>query len=285
MTETKKTTRRQLSDDARVASMEGRWEDALTLNKILIERTPKDAPAFNRMGKAYLELGDVQQASEAYTASLRIDPANMIARRNLQRLEQLRQHAIEIKHREKRLTGRTNVFIQEVGKTWVDELVNPAPTDILAEVASGEVLQLKVVKGKLQVLRGDNVFLGEIDPRTAVRVVELMAKGNTYEVYALGTSAAGLRIILRETFRHPSVADRVSFPRQISQASRYLRERDQLRLRDEADFYFSDDDDDEIDSDGEGTSLDNPDDEPADTDTPDFATARANDDDEENTLI
>ena len=285
MTDTKKTTRRQLGDDARVASMEGRWDDALVLNKQLIERSPRDAPAFNRVGKAYLELGNVQQASEAYTASLKIDPANMIARRNLQRLEQLRQHATEIKHREKRLTARTNVFIQEVGKTWVDELINPAPTDVLAEVASGEVLQLKVVKGKLHVLRGDNVELGEVDPRTAGRVVELMAKGNTYECYALGTSAAGLRIILRETFRHPSQADRVSFPRQISQAGRYLRERDLLRQRDESDFYFSDDDDEDADSDGDESSSDPSDDEPADADAPNYAADRSRDDDEENTLI
>jgi tetratricopeptide (TPR) repeat protein len=252
VSDTKQVPRRQLIEDARQSAIEGRWEDALTINQQIVERTPRDAAAFNRLGKAQLELGNVQEAIDAYSSSLKADPANMIARRNLHRLEQLGGRESEIERRVKKLTPRTSVFIQEVGKTWVDEIINPVGTDILADVASGEALELKVTNRRLLVLRSDGVELGEIDPRTAVRVIELMASGNTYEIYALGQSAAGLRIILRETFRDPSQADRVSFPRQISQAGKYLRERDLLRQRDEADFYFSDEEEDEIEAEAEG---------------------------------
>lgn len=255
MSETKQVTRRQLVDDARLAAIEGRWEHALTINQLIVERSPRDAAAFNRLGKAQLELGNVQDAIDAYTSSLKADPANMIARRNLHRLEQLGGRESEIERREKKLTPRTSVFIQEVGKTWFDELINPASTDVLADVASGEALELKVKSGRLLVLRSDGAELGEIDPRTAQRVIELMKGGNTYEVYALGQSSAGLRIILRETFRDPSQADRVSFPRQISQAGKYLRERDLLRQRDESDFYFSDEEEEEIEAEAESETA------------------------------
>jgi tetratricopeptide (TPR) repeat protein len=264
VSDTKQISRRQLIEDARLTAMEGRWDDALTINEQIIERTPRDAAAFNRLGKAQVELGNPQLAIEAYTSSLKIDPANMIARRNLQRLEQLRGHGNGTEARQKRLTPRTNVFIQEVGKTWVDELVNPAPTDVLADVASGEALELKVKSGRLLVNRGDGVTLGEIDPRTAERVIQLMKGGNTYEIYALGQSSAGLRIILRENYRHPSQADRVSFPRQISQAGKYLRERDLLRQRDEADFYFSDEEEEDTDSDTDSDATDSQEDEESD---------------------
>ena len=255
MSETKQVTRRQLVDDARLAAIEGRWENALTINQQIVERSPRDAAAYNRLGKAQLELGNVQDAIDAYTASLKADPANMIARRNLHRLEQLGGRESEIERREKKLTPRTSVFIQEVGKTWFDELINPASTDVLADVASGEALELKVKSRRLLVLRSDGAELGEIDPRTAERVIELMKGGNTYEVYALGQSSAGLRIILRETFRDPSQADRVSFPRQISQAGKYLRERDLLRQRDESDFYFSDEEEEEIEAEAESETA------------------------------
>src|SRR4029078_314987 len=258
MSETKQVTRRQLVDDARLAAIEGRGENALTTNKQIVERSPRDAAAFNRLGKAQLELGNVQEAIDAYTSSLKADPANMIARRNLHRLEQLGGRESEIERREKKLTPRTSVFIQEVGKTWFDELINPASTDVLADVASGEALELKVKSGRLLILRSDGAGLGEIDPRTAERVIELMKGGNTYEVYALGQSSAGLRIILRETFRDPSQPDRVSFPRQISQAGKYLRERDLLRQRDEADFYFSDEEEEEIEAEAEGEVAEAP---------------------------
>jgi tetratricopeptide (TPR) repeat protein len=256
VTDTKTISKRQLADDARTLAMDGRWEEAIAINRLIIERSARDASAYNRLGKAHLELGDVVQATEAYTGALKADPANMIARRNLQRLEQLRGHEAEILQREKRLTPRTNVFIQEVGKTWVDELINTASTDVLAEVASGEALELYVQKGRLFVKRSDGVQIGEIEQRTAVRVIELMNGGNQYEIYALGTSAAGLRIILRESYRDPSQADRVSFPRQISQAGKDLRARDLLRQRDEAEFYFSDDDDEETESETEEVVAD-----------------------------
>jgi tetratricopeptide (TPR) repeat protein len=258
VSDTKQVSRRQLIEDARQAAIEGRWENALTINQQLIDKSPRDAAAFNRVGKAQLELGNVQEAIDAYTSSLKIDPANMIARRNLQRLEQLGGRGGEVAAREKRLTPRTSVFIQEVGKTWVDELVNPASIDVLAEVASGEALELKVEGDRLVVYRSDGAQLGEIEPRTAERVIQLMAGGNTYEIYALGQSTAGLRIILRETFRDPSNVDRVSFPRQISQAGKYLRERDLLRQRDEADFYFSDEEEEEGEVEAEGETVEAP---------------------------
>jgi hypothetical protein len=71
-------------------------------------------------------------------------------------------------------------------------------------------------------------------------VIELMAGGNLYEVYALGLTTASLRVILREVFRHPSQAGRISFPRQIQETRAYLRERDLLRRQDESDFYVDD---------------------------------------------
>jgi tetratricopeptide (TPR) repeat protein len=266
-------------EEARLAAIEGRWEDALGINQQLIDRTPRDAAAFNRIGKAHIELGHLQQAIEAYTSSLKIDPPNMIARQNLQRLEQLRSHEIDVKPRNRQLAPRTSVFIQEVGKTWVDELVHPASAEVMAEVWSGEALELEASGGRLLVKRSDGVQLGEIDQRTAVRVIELMNGGNTYEVYALGAASSGLRIILRETYRHPSQADRVSFPRQISQAGKYLRERDVIRQLDEADFYFSDEDDEEVDSD-ETTADADPDDDTGEAQTQEFQNEEGIEDEE-----
>jgi len=212
-------------------------------------------------------------------ASLKIDPPNMIARQNLQRLEQLRSHEIEVKPRNRQLAPRTSVFIQEVGKTWVDELIHPASAEVMAEVWSGEALTLEVSGGRLIVKRSDGIYLGEIDQRTATRAIELMAGGNTYEIYALGSSSAGMRIILRESYRNPSQADRVSFPRQISQAGKYLRERDVIRQLDEADFYFSDEDEDEAETE-DTTAEPETDDEPVEAQASTFQGGEAIEDEE-----
>jgi hypothetical protein len=74
-----------------------------------------------------------------------------------------------------------------------------------------------------------------------------MASGNRYEIFALGLTGHTLRTIIREIFRDPSVATTVSFPRQITSRA-YLRDRDLLRQRDEADFFLFDEDEEEEDA-------------------------------------
>jgi hypothetical protein len=122
----------------------------------------------------------------------------------------------------------------------------------LADIYSGEQLHMQVSEGRLLVLRANGNRVGEVEARTAERIIELLASGNIYEIYALGLSTASLRIILREVFRHPDLGGKISFPRQISATRAYLRERDLLRQRDESDFLLMDDDDD-IEDDDTGT--------------------------------
>ena len=275
MREAKAKTKRQLVEDARRAALEGRWHEAIAINQQLVDRTPRDAEAHNRLGRALLELGRHGGAIDAYSTALRADPANMIARRNLQRLETLgfRPGADEVPagngteengaagtetetdtEAEAAVMPRTTVFIEEVGKTWVDELVNPLPMDQLANVLPGQQFGLEIDGQRLYVTAEDGTRLGEIEARTAERVIDLTHRGNRYEVYALGLSTTSLRVILREVYRDPSQATTISFPRQIRSRA-YLRERDLLRQRDEADFFLLDDDDEDDDEEETGTEA------------------------------
>ena len=262
MSDSKGRTRKQIIEEARRAGIDGNWEVAIQLNQEMIDRSPRDANAYNRLGRALLEFRRVSAAYDAYSSALKIDPANMIARRNLQRLELLRHRrgAEDVSDQSRdSVIPRTSVFIEEVGKTWVDELVNPASMEELADIYSGEQLQLKYEQGRLIVYRNNGQRVGEVEARIAERINDMMSQGNLYEVYALGLSTASLRVILREVFRDPSVGGKISFPRQISATRAYLRERDLLRQRDESDFLMLDDDDDDIEDDD--TSADAADEE------------------------
>lgn len=253
MTDTKPKTRRQIVELARRAALDGNWETAIQLDQEIIDRWPRDADAYNRLGRALLEYRRVGAAYDAYSSALKIDPANMIARRNLQRLELVRHRKggeeSTLDQPRESVIPRTSVFIEEVGKTWVDELVNPAPMDELADVYSGEQLELSIEEGRLVVRRAGGQRVGEVEAKTAERIIDLVSGGNRYEVFALGLSVASLRVILREVYRDPAQAGRLSFPRQISATRAYLRERDLLRQRDEADFLLIDEDDEEIEED------------------------------------
>lgn len=282
-TEQKPKTRKQLVEVARRAALEGQWDEAISINHELLERTPRDANAQNRLGRAYLQTRDYTTAYEAYSSALRIDPANMIARRNLQRLEHLRRRP-ESDESPGPIIPRTGAFIEEVGKTWVDELVSAEPIDRLSEVLSGEKLGLSVSGHRVVVTTAEGERLGEIDPRTGDRIIELIGGGNTYEVFALGLSASSLRIILREISRDPAQATKVSFPRQIAQTRAYLRERDVLLQRDESFFLFGEDDEELDEDDSRSLASDDEESSDGDADSPDRDLVTIDDTDESSGL-
>lgn len=266
----KQRTRKLLVEEARGAALEAKWHEAISLNQQIIDRFQKDAEAYNRMGRAYIALNQLEDAKDAYSKALRADPANLIARRNLQRLEILRgQSSNGDSNVPAGPMPRTSVFLEEVGRTWVDELVNPGELAHLADIYSGEQLQLSVEDGRLMVSRENGDRLGEVEPKTARRVLDLMTSGNRYEIFALGLSGQTLRYILRETFRDPALATTVSFPRQITSRA-YLRDRDLLRQRDEADFFGFDEDEDEDDAEPTAAEADEEDAGDAETDNEPF---------------
>jgi Flp pilus assembly protein TadD len=115
-------SKRQLVASAIAAAVEGRWSDALKANDSLLARFPHDAEALNRKGRALIELRQLNAARDAYSESLKSDPANMIARRNLQRLEKLYNRpegTLEGASPTTAVLPRQNIFIEETGKTWV----------------------------------------------------------------------------------------------------------------------------------------------------------------------
>ena len=76
------------SEEAVELAMRGSWEEAVVVNQGIIDGTPGDVSAYNRLGKALFELGELYRAMEAYSNSLKLEPANVIAVKNLTRLRE-----------------------------------------------------------------------------------------------------------------------------------------------------------------------------------------------------
>lgn len=240
-------TKRQLLEEAREVALTGDWEKALDINVNFLERFPRDSEALNRKGRALLELGRLQEAWDAYSEALNADPANMIARRNLQRLEMLANTEQPTREGEDIIPShRAGVFVEEVGKTWVDELTHAADDPILATVSPGEQLNFEVQGSRVVVSSRDGLHLGELEQRIGQRLIDLMNTGNRYEIYALGMSGHSLRFILREVHQDPANAGKLGLPRQNRLTTELMRERELLSQREEADFSFGDEEDEEL---------------------------------------
>lgn len=75
--------RRQMSEKAIALAMKGQWKEAIAINQSIIEVIPTEVDAYNRLGKAFMELGDLAQAKNAYDKALELDHNNSIAKKTL----------------------------------------------------------------------------------------------------------------------------------------------------------------------------------------------------------
>ncbi|MBM3156435.1 MAG: tetratricopeptide repeat protein [Chloroflexi bacterium] len=201
--------RRHRTNEAIALAMQNRWEEAVAVNKGIIEMFPDDADAYNRLGKALTQLGRYAGAREAYKRSLEIKPGNTIARKNLDRLS----HLANVKSTQK--TGKqvgSHLFIEETGKTEVTNLLHLASRGVLAKLSAGDPVNLKPKGQRLIVESMEGEYIGEIEPKLGLRLVKLMNGGNKYSAAIARISDDKGKVMIKEIYQHPSQAGRPSFP-------------------------------------------------------------------------
>ncbi len=224
----------QRSKEAIDLAMQGRWREAVEANKSMVEDFPEDVEAYNRMGRAYMELGEYSQAKEAYGRAVGLDPFNAIARKNLQRLNRLKEDTAAETESHK---VEPQNFIEEIGKAGVVNIYDLAPEEVLAKMVAGDTVNLKTRRQTLRVENSRGEDLGEVDPKHAQRLIKLMEGGNKYTAAVVSSAENTLTIIIREVYQDPSQAGKLSFPpRQLEEVRPYASDRMlKVEAEDEAD--------------------------------------------------
>ena len=210
--EEKERLKKQWTDLSIQQALASQWEEAVITNKSILNLFPHEANAYNRLGKAFSELGQYAEARQAYSQTLKYSPNNTIAKKNLERLSLLQEEPVQIHTGAERIDPR--LFIEETGKTGTTELFNIAPTSVLAKVGVGDKVQLHVSGHTLLVRNAAGEDIGQIEPRLANRLINFMEGGNRYAAAILAMENGQIRLIIREEYQHPSMFGKVSFPSQ-----------------------------------------------------------------------
>jgi len=222
---------RQLSQKAVELAVQGRWEEAEMVNQDIIERFAADVEAYNRLGRALIELGDLVRAKEAYAKALELAPDNTIAKKNLSRIKfgiSLSQSTTVTESGESRVETKSSsktilalapdLFVTEMGKAGVAKLHNMASRDVLersegfARLIVGDRVQLRVEGQRLIVESEQGEYVGEVEPKHALRLIKLIKGGNRYDTAILKVGDDDLSVIIKEVYQHPSQAGCLSFP-------------------------------------------------------------------------
>ena len=216
-TEDKVKTKQERTKAAIALAMQSRWPEAVAVNRSLIDDFPGDLESYNRMGRALTELGRIDDAREAFRRVLEVSPHNTIARKNLDRLDQLGD---DLPRHQTTNRRATRAFIGESGKTLVTSLVNIAPPKALARLTPGDDVTLELAGRRLNVREeATGEELGQVESKTASRIKRLMSGGNRYAATVKSVEDRAVTIIIREVYKHPSQAGIVSFPSKASSGS------------------------------------------------------------------
>ena len=205
----------QLGKQAIRCALNGEWEQAAAANRQILDICPTDCEASNRLAKALMELGNYAEARETLEELRLRSPSNVIARKNLARLDQLQSRSGDGRSQSAVAGKSPGMFIAESGKSCTTVLRRPPGAPENAPVSAGDVVVLHAQNDGIIVNAPDGQYLGTLQRRLGRRVSKLMAGGNQYDAAVVGIEPGGLSVILRETGQAPALRHVVSFPAQV----------------------------------------------------------------------
>ena len=192
------------------AAVSLKWDEALKINRKILSLAKNDVEALNRLALAQTCLGKTLEAQRTYKKVLAIDPYNIIAKKNLEKLTKSNGYKTTANH-----NGHdhdlSRLFLFEPGKTKLISLLNLAPPQVLAVLNCGDEVLINPKNHSVTITNTDNVYLGALPDDLAHRLIAFIAGGNRYDAYVKATTLKSLTIFIREVDRSPKFSQQPSF--------------------------------------------------------------------------
>lgn len=172
-------------------SIAGDWEAAIKVNLLILKKSPKDTDALNRLSYAYIQVGKLSLAKKNAERSLKIDPYNLIARKNISTLKNLSEKGAS---QTEKLENNVN-FIENPGTTKLVSLICPASKAIICNIRNGAELQMKSRRRKMCVFHKE-IYIGCFPDDLSHKYISYMAKGNKYELFFKSYNSKKISVLL-----------------------------------------------------------------------------------------
>lgn len=194
-------------------AMLGEWEEAAQINREILDLSPTNVEAMNRLGKALTELGRKEQARDVFLSALVLHPSNPIALKNVARL---RAEAESEQAEASRPPFARGQGVRASGRLIAESTksaeVALLPAGAQASAAPGAPVTLGF-RGAMVVVSDEyGSCLGILPPSLSRRLSALINGGNRYDGVVVSGGEGAVRVLLREARQHPSQRGKASFP-------------------------------------------------------------------------
>ena len=201
-----------LTQKAVSLALSGNWEEAIKLNKQILETNSKDIDALNRLARSYAEVGKIEEAKKCAEKVLKIDSFNRIAVKSLKKWKSLKSSTTTIS---KNITnGHTlpNVFLEEPGKTTICSLLFPGDSKTIASLDCGDEVFMAPTNHRVSVNNIEGKYVGRLADDLSARIRMFLKNGNEYRVFVKSVDDSSVKVFIKEIKRAEKLLDLPSFP-------------------------------------------------------------------------
>ena len=138
------------------AALRQDWQKAVELNEQILRLEPDNTDALNRLGRAYMEIGEKAKAKKQFKKTLFIDSINIIAKKNLENIDKRGFASPKLPSED------GHAFVKEPGTDLIVEIETNASPLRIRKLAAGDILSLEKRSKKFAVFGPNKLFIGNI---------------------------------------------------------------------------------------------------------------------------
>lgn len=185
------------------------WEQAQKINKKILTIVKNDIESLNRLAHAYTCSNQRENAQKIYKQVLALDPYNLIAAKNLEKISKL--NGFVANNNQSNGTDLSQIFLYEPGKTKIISLLNLAPPSVLSALNCGQTVTLNAKRHSVTISTEEGTYLGSLPDDLAHRLIGFISGGNQYESYIKYSTPKSLTVFIREVLRSSKFTNQPSF--------------------------------------------------------------------------
>jgi len=197
-----------LSDTAVNYALSQNWLEAIAVNKQILQQSPKNIEALNRLGFALLKTGKIRDGKQMFEKVLKLDPYNRIAGNNIKKIDSMKKSASDFI---RDCPVSPLLFLEEPGKTKIVECVNIASAQILSSLSCGQEVYFKLKKHGIDIRDTKGIYVGALPDDLSFKLLLFIKGGNQYSVNIKRIAKSCVSVFIREIKRGKKFQNQSSF--------------------------------------------------------------------------